>query len=180
MLGRICIESIARMGETDKRMDSVSSEVVELIDDLATLYAIKYANEDSKNVVASLMDTESNSVAGLKPEGTIMTILRDMSQSDAVQDMAERLGLISQGIDRRRNFVEASVGRVIRNGFTRELSGQEAQALTEVLLDTDISSIYGKYDIQMMLRDQNEVTKAINDAKGKIREAVKNKEIYNY
>ena len=31
-----------------------------------------------------------------------------------------------------------------------------------------------------MLRDQNEVTKAINDAKGKIREAVKNKEIYNY
>lgn len=120
------------------------------------------------------------SVAGLKPEGTIMTILRDMSQSDTVQDMAERLGLISQGIDRRRNFIEASVGRVIRNGFTRELSGQEAQALTEVLLDTDISSIYGKYDIQMMLRDQNEVTKAINDAKGKIKEAVKNKEVYNY
>ena len=33
-----------------------------MIDDLATLYAIKYANEDSKNVVADLMDTEGNGV----------------------------------------------------------------------------------------------------------------------
>ena len=119
------------------------------------------------------------SVFGLKPEGTVMTVLRDMSQSDIVQDMAERLGLLSQKVDQEREHMATTTAATIRKGFSRKLEKYESDALTSVLLDTDIGSIWYSYDVKGMLEDETKIGEAIKEIKGKLKAKVDTK-TYNY
>ena len=118
----------------------------------------------TKMIARSFVDKRAKDIvnltaglAGLKPEGSIMTILRDMSESDDTQDLAERLGLISQNIDQQRNYVFSQVALSLKGGFDRELTDGEMNAITSVLLDTDFGAMYYEYNLQELLEDENKI-----------------------
>ena len=118
-------------------------------------------------------------LAGLKPEGTVMTTIRDMSESDAAQDVAERLGLISQNIDQYRDFEYTQVALTLKEAFNRQLTDEEMNALTSVLLDADISSVYYGMDVKAMLEDSNTLNKEIAKLKKELK-SLAPEEDYNY
>lgn len=121
----------------------------------------------------------SASVLGLKPEGTVMTVLRDMSQSDSVQDQAERLGLLSQKLDQERELIADVTAATVRKGFSRGLEKFERDALTSVLLDTDIGAIWKDFDVKALVEDESKLSEAIKVTKGKLQGLVSVKD-YNY
>lgn len=122
----------------------------------------------TKMIARSFVDKKAKDIvnltaglAGLKPEGSIMTILRDMSESDDTQDLAERLGLISQNIDQQRNYVFSQVALSLKEGFDRALTDGEMNAITSVLLDTDFSEMYYEYNLQELLEDENKIEEQV-------------------
>lgn len=120
------------------------------------------------------------SLLGLKPEGTIRTIIRDMSKSDVVMDLAEKLGLMSQAIDRKREMIATTLGKVIREGFSRDLESYEKKALTEVLMDTDISALGEKADLVRLLEDETYLQDEIDKKKITLKELSADDEAFNY
>lgn len=107
-----------------------------------------------------------------KPEGSLMTIIRDMSESDLFQDVVEKLGLISQNIDQKREMTFAAVAKVLKDGFTRELTDEEMTLLTEVMLDTDMQVLAGKVDVQELLTRPEMVKEKIKEVEEKLKSAV--------
>lgn len=117
--------------------------------------------------------------AGLKPEGTAQTILRDMSKGDGYQDLVERMGLMSQNIDQHREFTFTQVALSVKNGFKELLTDAESAGLTDVVLDADLSSVWGDYDIKKLLKDKIALNKAVKDLDEKLKSAVSEKD-YRY
>ena len=131
-------------------------------------------DDNYKRVLESTM-----SGVGLKPEGFVQTVIRDMSQSDPVQDMAERLGLLSQKVDQEREMIADITASTIRKGFDRKLEKFERDALTSVLMDTDIGAVWEAFDVKAMLEDESKLGEAIKITKGKLKGKV-DEATYNY
>ena len=131
-------------------------------------------DDNYKRVLESTM-----SGVGLKPEGFVQTVIRDMSQSDPVQDMAERLGLLSQKVDQEREMIADITASTIRKGFDRKLEKFERDALTSVLMDTDIGAVWEAFDVKAMLEDESKLGEAIKVTKGKLKGKV-DEATYNY
>ena len=131
-------------------------------------------DDNYKRVLESTM-----SGVGLKPEGFVQTVIRDMSQSDPVQDMAERLGLLSQKVDQEREMIADITASTIRKGFDRKLEKFERDALTSVLMDTDIGAVWEAFDVKAMLEDESKLGEAIKATKGKLKGKV-DEATYNY
>ena len=131
-------------------------------------------DDNYKRVLESTM-----SGVGLKPEGLVQTVIRDMSQSDPVQDMAERLGLLSQKVDQEREMIADITASTIRKGFDRKLEKFERDALTSVLMDTDIGAVWEAFDVKSMLEDESKLGEAIKATKGKLKGKV-DEATYNY
>lgn len=121
------------------------------------------------------------SFMGLKPEGTIQTIFRDMAESDTFQDIAERLGLLSQKIDQQREFEYLGVAGQLKNAFSRKLEDGELETLTATILDTDISTIWHDYkdNMQELLQDEVKLTGEIRKLENSLKEKT-DKKSYNF
>ena len=115
----------------------------------------------------------TGSYIGLKPEGTIQTIFRDMTESDVFQDIAERLGLLSQKIDQHREFEYLGVAKQLKTAFDRELTDGELGDLTEAVLDTDLSMVWYEYKdkLQGMLEDEDKLSSEISKIEDKLSKA---------
>jgi len=108
---------------------------------------------------------------GIKPEGTLMNIIHDMTQPDKLARAVERLGLYSDNIDSEARSVETATKDGILSAFKTKLKKREQEALTDVILDLDVESIYGTYKIDgihKLLKDKKELTKAINSIRREI------------
>lgn len=117
--------------------------------------------------------------AGLKPEGTLQTLVRDMSKGDPYQDLVEREGMVSQNIDQHREFMFAQIALELKNAFKDKLSEQESEALADVALDADIDAIWGDYDTKGLLEDKSKLESAIKSLDAKLKGAVDIKD-YRY
>jgi hypothetical protein len=125
---------------------------------MARLVARSFYDEKARDIIGNMVTT----FPFLKPEDTIRTVLRDMMQGDPVQNIAQALGMQSQVIDQQREFTAVQTAEMILESFTRALEEEEETMLTEVVLDTDLSSIYFAYDMESLLSDNKNINKAIN------------------
>lgn len=115
-----------------------------------------------------------------KPEGTIMSTIRDMSESDSFQDAVERLGLISQSIDQQRELQFTQIAKTVQEGFDRKLTDEENEALASVVLDTDLSAIWNKYDnMEELIGDDKVLKKELKRLKDVLKSKVTEEE-YSY
>lgn len=128
------------------------------------------------------LDLVGSSFAGIfKPERTLMTILRDMSESDAYQDVIEKLGLISNNIDQQRHIEFTSVAKTLKDGFTRKLTGKEETMLTSLVLDADYQAIAAETDLNKAMTEDRYVNKKIAAIQDELRSklSVKDFNFYN-
>lgn len=121
----------------------------------ARIAARSFYDEKARNIIGNTVTT----FPFLKPEGTIRTIIRDMTQGDEVQNLVEQLGMKSQVIDQKREFTAVQTQEAILESFARPLEAEEEILLTETVLDTDLSAIYFNYDIPSLLSDNKNIDK---------------------
>ena len=141
---------------------------------IAKMVARSFVDERAKRtseLVAGMM--------GLKPEGTAQTIIRDMGKSDGYQDLGERLGLMAQNIDQHREFTYTQVALALKNAFKEKLSAQESEALADLVIDADMSSVWSDFDVSKMLTDEKALDKAIRDLDKQLKDKVDVKD-YRY
>jgi hypothetical protein len=81
---------------------------------------------------------------GLKPESTIREFFRDMFEASDINQTAQWLGLASDKIDRLRQTRIDSIKMNLMDGFTKEPTELEQVALTDVVIDTNLTSLVGK------------------------------------
>ena len=115
----------------------------------------------------------------LSPEGTLHTIIRDMSESDAYQDAIENAGLISQNIDQLREIEYTTVTKTLKDGFSRDLTADEQIALTTSILDTDLQAVYTEIDVVRAMTDEEYVKRHIDGISTELKEVVKDTGAYN-
>lgn len=127
-------------------------------------------------------DILGNSVSNfslLRPEGTIRTALRDMTQNDDAQNAMESMAMASQAIDQRREFTAIQIANTVLNSFSRTLTEEEEVMLTEMVMDTDLSSIYFDYDVANLLKDDKKIDEAIRKVTDRLK-GLKDAESVNF
>lgn len=101
---------------------------------------------------------------GAKQEGSIQTFIRNLRDSDSLQLIVERMGLLSKQIDSRRENVRRNIGNAIAEGFEKKLTKTELKAMTLAGLDTDLGTIYESYGedkVRALLEDENKLQREV-------------------
>lgn len=109
----------------------------------------------------------------LDMRGTISSIINDLVEQDKVQVAVDWLGLKSDKLDQNRMNIITTTKGLVKTGFGRKLNKAEEEAITEVLVDTDVQSIFDKYGIKglrRMLEDSDVLEKNIAKARNNLRE----------
>lgn len=110
---------------------------------------------------------------GMSPEGTIQTIMRDFTEQDALSKSMDWVALQSDRIDGAKMSLIAATSEAVTAGFKKTLSKESRKALTRVVVDTDLESIYDRYknaELRKMLTDDAELEKRIGRAKHRLEE----------
>ena len=81
---------------------------------------------------------------GLKPDGTIREIVSGLFQSEPAQKAAEFLVLQAGLVDKRRNDQIGMVRDNVLSQFRELPSKAQEEALTAIVSDTDLASLFGK------------------------------------
>ena len=120
---------------------------------------------------------------GMKPDGTVREVIGGMFATDSAQKVAEFLTMQSGYIDKLRNNQIDLVRKNVLNGFDdpKGITRDVEEALTAVIVDTDLSALFGKessakdaglrktvYDnktIRKLLTDEATLDRLIKDAK---------------
>lgn len=122
------------------------------------------------------------SALGMQPEGIIQTTINKMRDSDTLDKLVETFGLMSQKIDQKRNNLEKVNELAITSAFKKHPSDKEMHAMTLVGLDLDLSTVYGDYDRDTMvklLNGKTEVQKEIDKLYDELRTKVDDR-TFNY
>lgn len=167
------VERKAQLKPLPKRGDGLLGQAVYM----SKVIALGFVDERAKRSAEAAFN-----LMGLEPEGTILTTLRDMSESDATQDTAERLGLISQNIDQYRDFQFKTTASAVKNAFTRDLTEDEMTALTSMVIDTDLGSIWYQKSLDMgaLLSDDKALNEEIKKREHALKARVSTPDYYFY
>jgi hypothetical protein len=112
---------------------------------------------------------------GVKAEGTLRNILSDFGNPDKTEQLVHWLGLASDRIDSGRMTILGAVKKQVYNGFKSKLSKSDESALTKVVIDTDIASIFGKkgYEtvgkIAKVFESKEALNRRLSDAKHRLK-----------
>lgn len=106
---------------------------------------------------------------GLKPEGTVREFFRDMFEVSDINKTAQWLGLASDKVDKMRQARIDAVKMAVMDSFSKEPTELEQVALTDVLVDTNLTSLVGNEysweQLQELLENgvEQEVEKAVEE-----------------
>lgn len=117
-----------------------------------------------------------------RQEGSVQKILNYWRRDDNEVTWIEKLGLISQNIDRHRTNVIAGIGGELQAAL-EGTSENEQRMLTEVLLDLDTRVLFEHYkydEVKEMIKDEAKLNTAIEKETKKLRSLVKTDMVYNY
>ena len=117
------------------------------------------ADPDTREVFELMLSS-----IGAKPEGWIQTTLRNFRDSDSLQLIVERMGLLSKQIDSRRENTRRNISNAVLEGFSKEPSKTELTALSLAVLDTDLGTVYETYGsdkVKTLLESDEELQKEI-------------------
>lgn len=100
----------------------------------------------------------------IPPEGTIREVLGSLFDKDAVFKIAESRGLLMSSLDAGRNSVINATSKQILEAFKVPLSDAEDSALTEVLIDTNLTSLRYSRPGRKKMSDKEMVSILTNEA----------------
>ncbi len=107
---------------------------------------------------------------GMSYVGDVQTALTHAVSADTLQRAVEKLGLLSESVDKARETRARITADQIRKSFN-ELSKEEREALTLVALDTDMSSVYGVVEnLQELLIDDGKLRSEIKTRRRELKQ----------
>jgi hypothetical protein len=163
-----------------KRQDTsklVGGGVVKQGYHIVATIAKSLVSQEAKRTIQFLSSTTG--VKSLKPEGTLWSTIRDMSESDDYQDMIEQLGYYSNQIDQHRALTRLDKIQMIKSGFTRKLDVDEENSLTSIVVDIDLGTIAYDYDVVDLIKYPNRLKQEIKNLEDKLKGET-DKRSYNY
>lgn len=132
----------------------------------------------ASNLAAMMTNPELRSsivmlLKGLKmsPTGIVQNILRDLQSSDALKIAIHEQMRMAGKIDRIREAIAKSYTDSIVGGFSVKLTKEQDEAITKVMIDTDMQALLGSYsvkELEQMLNDDKVLEKAIETAKSQV------------
>lgn len=111
------------------------------------------------------------SAFGMKPEGIVQNIIRDISTPDKLERIVEKLGMMSDIVDQKARSMESTVAAALQRKFKRKLTTTEKEILTETILDIDIQSIADEYslsEIGELFSNTDKLDKEISKVQAKL------------
>lgn len=136
-------------------------------------------NEKYRNTRNTILDT-----IGISYDGLIQNIIKQIENPDSYQMLIEQAELISNNIDRDRTTKYIMYVKNILDKFKRKLLKEEEEDLTDVLYDTDLSSIYGTFyqlsDISKLLKNDTFLNKEIENTINNIKKIVGEGKRFNW
>lgn len=119
---------------------------------------------------------------GIKPEGTIQSIMRDFGSGDDLSNFIDMVALGSDKIDQQRTTLIQAVKKNIMDGFKKETTEEENKAITRVVLETDLEVLYKAYgtDANKKIRDVLENEEELNRRLSRAKHALKMADETNY
>lgn len=135
-----------------------------------------YADAISRMVVHPVYRKQASKWArsfGMPPEGSIQTIMRDFTEQDKLSKAVDWIALQADRIDGAKMSIFAAVGESVIGGFKKKLDKADRKALTRVVIDTDLASVYGKYknsEVRAMLTNDDELNRVVSRAKHRLKE----------
>jgi len=106
--------------------------------------------------------------------GSIGSIIRDFIEGDKTSNAVDWLSVQSDKIDQSKMNVAAVTSDIVTKGFKKALTQEMDEALTTVILDTDLQSVmkyYTQNQLIAMLEDSAKLDAALITAKIKLKEA---------
>ena len=139
---------------------------------LIRLAARAFYDEQAKDIIADTLSLASikGGYNPFRPEGTLRSTLRDMRAADQTQIDIEHLGMMSAVVDQQREYRAIYTAQVVLQSFTRPLTLEEETVLTDVVLDTDLTSIFELYDIESLLGSNGKIDSEVKQILAKIKE----------
>lgn len=110
---------------------------------------------------------------GMPPEGTVQTIMRDFTEQDDLAKTVDWMALASDRIDGFKMTLIGTVKEAVEKGFKAKLDKVNKKALTRVVMDTDLASIFSKYsnaEMRRLLRDEDALETKIGRVKHQLKE----------
>ena len=118
---------------------------------------------------------------GMKPEGLVQNVLRDFREPDQLERWLDKMNMLAGRIDSARKAMIMAVAENVQKGFSRKLTTEEEELLTEVLVDNDVQSLLEEYtleEIGQLLADEEKVYAEISKIKSKLKSV--NPKMYNW
>jgi len=115
------------------------------------------------------------SSVGLHPEGVFRQLLDAVSQDDDFKKKVETLGLLSTGIDAKREELATVTTNMLVSAFTDKLSRSDNVALKEVILDTDLQSLladYSQEEVMQLLSDSEYASEEVRKKYVKLKKLI--------
>lgn len=137
-----------------------------------TLYTLRFLPKLLLRKDLKAIRNQALSALGMKPEGTVQNVLRDVEDPDALERQIEQLISDSNTIDRVRELTVDVVRSEVQSKFNRKLDKVEEEAITLSAIDTDLSSIYKEYGskkIVELLRNPEALSKKISTVKTQLK-----------
>lgn len=114
----------------------------------------------------------------LRPEGSFRQWFAELVEEDKDKKAVNWLALANHHLDAIRNATASQTKKDILDSFKVPLSEAQEEALTSVLLDTDMGHLtytkngrqgWDNQKLRGLLEDSNKLDRAVRDAKGKLR-----------
>jgi len=147
---------------------------------MAKALTLAVTDRDHRDIVMTYLDR----LGWLNVSGSIGSIIRDFVENDELETKLDWLQLQADKIDQTKMNLMSVVTSDVKKGFSRELSKEEESVLQEVLLDTDIQSVYGKgvsnRQLKSWLKDEAKLESAIGHAKHELSKMTNNEKRRNW
>ena len=112
--------------------------------------------------------------------GSLASIIRDFVESDKLEKTIDWLQLQADKVDQSKMGIITTVSDNIRKGFTEELTQEQDEMLTSVVLNTNMQAVFDDYtqaQWEQMLTDDNKLNLAIVNAEKRL-ESLDKKHFY--
>ena len=170
----------------DMVFDLVGAEKAKKVKNTLKLFHPWASDEQIKvrGEAAATMDKYASDIFGdlFAKEGAILTLADYFSKHDTLRTRVEKLGLIAQKIDGKRNHLINAVGGDILNKLGNP-SDKAQVAISDIVLDMDLKVLvdeFGVDGIKDLITDKALLNKAIETKRKALTRLAGSKEVSNY
>lgn len=175
LLDKVGNEPLAKMIDTLIEKMSIENVKKPVKNDRAShmLWLVKYlpqlmVNDKIKGTRETVL-----TALGMSPDGVFQNIIRDFDDPTDLERFIEQLGLDATQLNRFRELTAATTRQSVQEGFKKKLDDFQEEALTNVIVDTDMSSIYEDFNTEEIIGILNGTVDIQQIIDGKVEELPK-------